>query len=101
MIYLDGSQFINFRQLGLSTGSTYNNSNNALLLDGAKNIKVERCYFEERKQKDFGIEIIGGSQNIGIDQNRFESISLQASAINILGEQTTGINITGNIIKGA
>lgn len=101
MIYLDGSQYINFRQLGLFTGSTVSYANNAILLNGAKHISIQRCNFEVKNQLDYGIEIIGGSQQIGIDQNRFESISPRGSAINISDAQTSYINITRNTIRGA
>jgi len=101
MILLDGSRFINFQNLGLHTGSAVSYANNALLLDEAQNINIEGCYFEVRNQFDFGVAIQGGSRDIEIDQNRFESISARAGAINISAAQTSGINIAGNIVKGA
>lgn len=100
LIYLDGTQYINFRQLGLFTGSS-SNANNALLLHGANHINIEGCYFEVRNQSDFGMAIQTGSQDIEIKNNRFESISSRAGAINISELQTSGVTILGNIIHGA
>lgn len=42
-----------------------------------------------------------GSQDIEIKNNRFESISSRAGAINISELQTSGVTILGNIIHGA
>jgi len=100
MIYLDGSQYISFQDLGLATGSA-TNSNNAVLINSAENISLTGCFFEVRNQLDYGIVIQGGSRFIEIEQNRFESNSAKAGAINISGELTREINIKGNNIKGA
>jgi gliding motility-associated-like protein len=100
LIYLDGTQYVNFRELGLFTGSS-SFANNALLLHDAKNINIERCYFEIRNQSDLGIGVQGGSQDIVIHENLFESISPRAGAINISDLQTSGVTVIGNIIHGA
>jgi gliding motility-associated-like protein len=101
MIYLNKSRHIYFQELELATGSSANSANIAVLLNGAKDIHLINCFFEVRNQSDFGIKIHGGSQNIEIKQNRFESISALAGAITISDEQTREIEILGNYIKGS
>ncbi len=101
MIYLNGSGHIYFQELGLVTGSSVSYANNAVLLNNAKDIHLNNCYFETRNQFDFGLGINSGCQGIEIKQNHFESISGRAGAINITSGQTHDIEIRENIIYGA
>jgi gliding motility-associated-like protein len=101
MILLDKSQYIYFQGLGLFTGSSQGIANVALQLNGAKNIELERCYFEIRNDSDFGILIQGGSQNVKVGQNRIECVNSKAGAINIAGPNTREIDVLKNYIFGA
>lgn len=101
MIYLAGSQYIIFRELGLFTGAALSYSNNAIVMESTGNILFEGCYFEVRKESDIGISILAGCQDITVEKNRFESFNPKAIAVGVEGEQTRGINILGNNIKGA
>lgn len=101
MILIDKAQYIHFQDLGLFTGSSSGSANNAIRLNGTKNIEFLNCYFDVRNASDFGILIQGGSQNIDVLDNRFECFHTSAGAINILDNQTQNINIEGNIISGA
>jgi gliding motility-associated-like protein len=100
MIYLNGTSHVWFKNLGLITGSAVSYSNNALLTNNASDIHVEGCYLEGKNQFDYGIALQGGSHNIEIKGNRFESISGRAGAINIYGTQTREIEFTGNTVRG-
>jgi gliding motility-associated-like protein len=101
MIYLEGSQHIIFRNLGIFTGTGSSYSNNAVFMENTRNIEFEGCYFEVRKDSDLGIGIQEGCQAISIRQNRFESFHPKAIAITAKGAKTRDINILENNIKGA
>ena len=100
LIYLNGSQHIIFEDLGFATGSNVSFSNNAILLNNARDIRFEGCYFEVRNQFDYGISIHGGSRDVDVNYNRFESISGRAGAVNIYDNNTREIDINGNNIRG-
>lgn len=59
MLYLDKTQHIIFKGLGLFTGSDVSNTNNAILLNGTNDIEFSGCYFESRNASDFGLVIQG------------------------------------------
>ncbi len=65
MIHLKASENIIFKNLGLFTGSTNGEANNAIHIESANNIVVENCLIETHNEFDFGIEIIGGSRALG------------------------------------
>jgi gliding motility-associated-like protein len=100
MIYLENTENMIFRKLGLFTGGNLSYNNNAIIMSGSKNIHFENCYFEVRKEDDIGIAIQAGCSNITILNNRFESFNPRAVALDVSGGQTRDINITGNYLKG-
>jgi gliding motility-associated-like protein len=100
MLYFDKTQHIIFKGLGLFTGSDVSNTNNAILLNGTKDIEFSGCYFESLNASDFGLVIQGGSQGISVKENRFDCPDSRAGAINITGNLTRDIDIIGNTIKG-
>ncbi len=101
MIYLDGTRYVNFENIGFMTGSASSNSNSAILAEAAANISFTGCYFEMRNIFDFGITLQSGTRQIAIDGNRFRSYSGRAGAVKITGDATRQVSITGNDIKGA
>jgi gliding motility-associated-like protein len=101
LIYLKGAQNINFKNISLYTGSNISDGNYALLLDGAKNIHIDSCYFESLNESDLGLVINGGSRDISLENSRFKCIHSRSGAIDISEAGTRDITIRGNLIQGA
>ena len=101
LLRLEGTQHLTISRLGLSTGSTDGNVNNAIFMDGATKVVVENCEIKAINESDVGIDIQGGSRNILILNNRFECPDLKAGAINIEGEGTREVEVMGNHITGS
>jgi gliding motility-associated-like protein len=101
MLYLDGSSYIIFKDLGLFTGTSLNYANNAVMMSGAGNISFENCNFSVKKESDLGVGIGANCHSIAIDRCRFESLNVKAMAIQASGSPARDISITGNYIKGA
>jgi gliding motility-associated-like protein len=100
MITINGSKYVNFEDLGFITGSSVSYANNAVQINGGSNIGFSNCYFEIKNQFDVGIAALGGSENIQISQNFFESLNGRASSVFISDNLTRNISITGNNFRG-
>jgi len=101
MFVMEGSEHIIFSDIGLSTGSTNFSENNALFISGAYNIRFDQCYFQMKKISDLGINIQDHCEKIEITNSRFSSQNPKAMAIEVAGQPTRDIKITGNKILGA
>lgn len=101
MIFLEDASHVTFRQVGFSTGATTNYANTAVVINSGEHIAFENCGFFLRNQYDLGISARGGTSDLDIRNNRFESVSIRAIAMDISGAHTRDISISGNFITGA
>jgi gliding motility-associated-like protein len=100
VIHLDGSSYVNIRNLGIVTGNTSSTSNYGVLMEGAGNIGIQGCYFEAGRNNDIGLFIREASQDIEVTQNEINCTNPRAKAMNVRDQSTQNIIISGNSIQG-
>lgn len=100
VIKLEGSLYVRFKGLKIVTANPSGN-NYGILTKSVRDISFENCYFESKNNNDLGIYIQNGSQQVTINNCRFECIKSQTGAVNISGLETSDIIIEKNTITGA
>lgn len=101
MIYLKGTANVAFESMGLITTSEEGESNYAIVMEAASDIRVIGCQIEAGNESDIGIIARSGSRDLVINNNRFDCPNSQAGALIIRDQNTGDVDISGNIMMGA